>query len=66
MYIMKEAWFPFKFNNVDLRLFILPLDANYTTNTRQQCDVRIQPTDALTIIETSRLIYYLETEGFLD
>lgn len=63
---MKEVWFPFRFNDVDLQLFILPSDAKHMTNTGKQPNVKIKPTNALTIIATSRLIHYLEVEGFLD
>ena len=63
---MKEVWFPFKFNDVDLQLFILPSNTKHMTDTSKQYNVRIQPTNALTIIATRRLIHYLEAEGFLD
>ena len=63
---MKAVCFPFKFNDVNLQLFILPSTTKHMTDTSKQHDVRIQPTNALTIISTSRLIHYLEAEGFLD
>jgi len=63
---MKEVWFPFRFTDVDLQLFILPSDAKHMTNTSKQHNVKIKPNNALTIIATSRLIHYLEVEGFLD
>ena len=63
---MKEVWFPFKFNDVDLQLFILPPNAKHMTDTSKQHNVKIKPTNALTIIATSRLMHYLEVEGFLN
>lgn len=63
---MKEVWFPFRFNNVDLQLFILPSNAKHMIDTSKQHNVNIKPTNALTIVATSRLIHYLEVEGFLD
>jgi len=62
---MKNAWFPFTFNNVELRLFVPSSEAERETDATQQ-NVTVRPTGALTIIETTRLIHYLKIEGFLD
>ena len=62
---MKNAWFPFTFNNVELRLFVPSSGAEGERAVAQQ-NVTIRPKNALTIIETTRLIHYLKIEGFLD